>query len=426
MPEALAEPERDLGRGCDHEGHDRSRNPFRCAMEAFDYSLLGVLAFLLIPAYLVARLPLRMDFPAFAGFFWVMSSIRSALVAILLVIVGLPLRQMLLPALRRYWNQKLRIAIALAIAIELVYVCGFSTGLAVAVDTLALAELMERRRAGFERALIDLFWPGLYFFCALIVVFALNAAMVGIRYFGMYDQLLNRLDWIFFHVNVSSLSHWALSRSPRWFAHLLDFSYFGMFSQLGAALFLTALLGNQRYAIRYVRTLLLGYTIALAIYFVLPAKGPYFICPDHQANFPHGLMSYTAQEGLLEEASMLWTHNLGSGDSTFGGYYISFPCMHIALAFISFWFLLPWKRIAGIVLAFDVILLAPAIILLEWHYLIGMLGGVASAALAIWISNRVSGKSSTGILHPEMTIPGQVARFNSGENHRKSASRIFA
>ena len=398
MPEMLVEPEKDLGRCLAHKEPDCGRNPYRCAMEAFDYWLLGVLAFLLIPAYLIARLPLRMNFPVFAGFFWIMASARGAFVAILLVILGLPFKQMLLPALRRYWNQKLRIAMAVAIAIELVYACGIVTGLIVAVDALALAELMERRRDGFERALIDLFWPGLYLFCALIVVFALNAAMVGIRYFGMYDQALNHLDWILFHVNVSSLSHWTLSHSPRWFAILLDFSYFRMFSQLGAALFLTALLGNRRHAIRYVRTLLLGYTIALAIYFVLPAKGPYFICPDHQAKYPHDLMSYNAQEGLLNDAQTLWTHSLSPDASTFGGYYISFPCMHIALALISFWFLLPWKRIAGTVLAFDVLLLAPAIVLLEWHYLIDMFGGVATAALAIWISNRVSGKFNAATL----------------------------
>jgi hypothetical protein len=398
MPEVLVEPEKDLGRGLAHKEPDCGRNPYRCAMEAFDYSLLGVLAFLLIPAYLIARLPLRIDFTAFAGFFWVISSIRSALVAMLLVILGLPPKKMLLPALRRYWNQKFRILFALAIAIELMYACGFSTGLIIAVDALALAELMERRRAGFERALIDFFWPGLYLFCTLIVVFALNAAMVGIRYFGMYGQTFKHLDWILFHVNVSSLSHWTLSHSPQWFAKLLDFSYFGMFSQLGATLFLTALLGNQRHAVRYVRALLLGYTIALAIYFVFPAKGPYFICPDHQTNYPHNLMSYNAQEGLLNDAQMLWTHKLPPGASTFGGYYISFPCMHIALALISFWFLLPWRRIAGMVLAFDVMLLAPAIILLEWHYLIDMFGGVATAALAIWISNRVSRKSDTANL----------------------------
>jgi hypothetical protein len=196
-----------------------------------------------------------------------------------------------------------------------------------------------------------------------------------------------------------------------------------MFSQLGAALFLTALLGSQRHAVRYVRALLLGYTIALAIYFMLPAKGPYFICPDHQANYPHDLMSYNAQEGLLNDAQMLWTHKLPPGASTFGGYYISFPCMHIALAFISFWFLLPWKRIAGMVLAFDVILLAPAIVLLEWHYFIGMFGGVATAAMAIWIANRVSGKSN---LHFEINTPEYPTKSNSGESHKKSASRIFA
>ncbi len=361
-------------------------------MAAFDYWLLGILAFLMIPAFIAARLPFRFPFAAFAGFFWVLSSIRSAFVAILLAILGLPFSQILLPILRRFWNQKLRIAIALVVTVELAFACGLSTGLMLAVDALALLELMEHRRDAFARSLVDFFWPGLYLFLSLIVVFALNSAIVGIRYFAAYDQFFNHLDWVLFHVSVANLSHWALIHFPHWLSKLLDLSYFGMFSQLGAALFLTALLGGQRHATRYVRTLLICYTLALAIYFVLPAKGPYFISPDHEVNYTHFLMSYHTQQSLGDSAKMLWSHKIPAGTDTIGGYYISFPCMHIALALASFWFLLPWKRIAAIVLAFDTILLIPAILLLEWHYLIDMFGGIAVVIAAIWISGRVSGK----------------------------------
>ena len=84
------------------------------------------------------------------------------------------------------------------------------------------------------------------------------------------------------------------------------------------------------------------------------------------------------------------------GTSTVLGYFIGFPCMRIAPAIICIWFLRPWKWICRMVLAWDVLILAPAIVLLEWHCMIGMFGGIATAFLAIWIAGWIQGKDPHG------------------------------
>jgi membrane-associated phospholipid phosphatase len=56
--------------------------------------------------------------------------------------------------------------------------------------------------------------------------------------------------------------------------------------------------------------------------------------------------------------------------------------MHIASPIIALWFLRQWRRLAIILLMLDV-LLCFAIVLLEYHYVMDLIGGIAVAALAI-------------------------------------------
>ena len=365
---------------------------FRPAFAPFDYGYIALLSLLLIPAFILARLPFRIDLAGFASSYWGGTFARSAFLAVLLYILGFPFQQTLLPTLRRYRNEKARIAIALILTLWLCWILGPGLGLIITVDALAAAELMERKKEAFERVLADLFWPGLYLFFGVILIFAFNSAAVAIRWAGTYDQAFKHLDWVLFHVNVSALSHWTMNHAPQWIPSLFELAYYGLFPQMGAVLILGVLLRNQRHAVQYVRALLVAYTTALVVFMVFPAKGPYFICTDHGLNYPHWLVSYSLQQELGAEVRMLWAHAIPPGAPTVLGYFISFPCMHIALATICIWFLRPWKRICRMVLAWDAIVLAPAIVLLEWHYMIEMFAGIATAFLAIWISGRVSRK----------------------------------
>lgn len=365
------------------------RNRLRLALAPFDYAFLAILSLLLIPAFILARLPFRMDFLSFAGAYWGGTFARSAFLAVLLYILGCPLEQTLVPVVRRFRAQKARIAIALAIAAGLCSILGVGLGLMVTVDALALGELMERRKKGFEPALLDLFLPGLYLFLGVILIFAFNSAIAAVRWAGTYDQAFKHLDWVLFHVNVSTLSHWTLNHAPHWIPSLFEIAYYGLFPEMGAVLILAVLLKKQGFGVQFVRALLIGYTIALVFFLAFPSTGPSFICPDHAAQYPHYLVSYSVQQELGAEVRMLWAHTIPPGASTVTGYFISFPCMHIALAVICIWFLRPWKWICRMVLAWNALVLAPAILLLEWHYLIGMVGGIATAFLAIWIAGRI-------------------------------------
>lgn len=225
-----------------------------------------------------------------------------------------------------------------------------------------------------------------------MLVFAFNHAIAGIRYAGTDDATFERFDWLLFHVRVSDITNWSLSHLPQWSLKLLESAYYSMTAQVGGAIVLTALIGNQRYAIKYVRTLLICYSMALVIFLLWPAKGPYSLCPVALSSYTQSFPVFRAQGLLLARAQLLWAHAL-SPDITVVNtfdYFISFPCLHVALPSIAIWFLRPWKKIALILLAFDGILLVPAIILLEWHYLIDLLGGFAVAFLSIWLVHRFS------------------------------------
>jgi hypothetical protein len=269
---------------------------------------------------------------------------------------------------------------------------GFWLGLAVAVDALAAAELMERRKQAFEAALGDILLPALYLFCGVVLVFAFNHAIAGIRFAGTFDAVFYHLDRLLFHASVSNIAHWSLSHLPSQFFALLELAYYSLYSQIGGAIFLTALLGSRWYAMKYVRTLLIGYLIALLVFLVFPTVGPFSICPFHLSSYPRSLATFWTQEAILAKARMLWAHRLTSDvvPVNIVDYYIGFPCMHVALPSIAIWFLRPWKRIALFLVVFDGMLLVPSIILLEWHYLVDLPAGFAVAFLAIRLTERIS------------------------------------
>jgi hypothetical protein len=129
-----------------------------------------------------------------------------------------------------------------------------------------------------------------------------------------------------------------------------------------------------------VGTILTGYFLALVCFYLWPSHGPYYLCPGHFSSLPDKLSVYAAQQTLLLRAQALWQ---GRGVDSIGtDYFIAFPCMHIAQPLIVMWFLRGWRRVVLALLLLDV-LLTVSILLLEWHYLVDLPGGVAIAALAI-------------------------------------------
>jgi hypothetical protein len=97
------------------------------------------------------------------------------------------------------------------------------------------------------------------------------------------------------------------------------------------------------------------------------------------------LATYDYQQNAVLKARLLTT-SYKQFNTINADYFIAFPCMHIAQPLIVMWFLRRWKRITYALILYDVVLV-PAILLLEWHYLVDVIGGILVAGAAIGLAS---------------------------------------
>ena len=140
---------------------------------------------------------------------------------------------------------------------------------------------------------------------------------------------------------------------------------------------------GKNHALQFVGTILTSYYLALGLFYLWPSQGPYYLCPGHFSRFPSTLQAYSIQKLLIARALALWNHVPIDRIST--DYFIAFPCMHIAQPLIVMWFLRRWKRMLIALCAYDGLLIV-SILLLEWHYLVDIIGGILVAGIAIAIT----------------------------------------
>ena len=143
-------------------------------------------------------------------------------------------------------------------------------------------------------------------------------------------------------------------------------------------------LGSKE-AARYVGTLLTAYFLGLVLFFLWPSMGPYFTCVNHFSEFPRLLRTYAAQSGMVAKVHLLTTNRGISQVDT--DYFVAFPCLHIAQPLVVAWYLRRWRRMLVFLLAYDTLLI-PAILLLEWHYLVDVIAGVLVSGIAIGLNMR--------------------------------------
>jgi len=67
--------------------------------------------------------------------------------------------------------------------------------------------------------------------------------------------------------------------------------------------------------------------------------------------------------------------------------YPAFPSLHLAQALVVLWFMRSYRRSWNVLLALNFFLLL-AVVLLEWHYLVDVVGGVLVALTALWLSGE--------------------------------------
>jgi PAP2 superfamily len=366
----------------------RLRGWLDLAADQVHFVLTGLMAVALIPALHAAHLPLRFDWAHLLQA-WVGLMFQAIFLACALYIVAGGYRNTLRPVLLRYWRDKRRLILLAPLMAELTYLFGAAVAAVVTIAFVAFAELMERTRkqpGALLDAIRSVMLPAVYLFVGLVMVFAYNNVIVSFRFFGAYDAVFNRFDsWILGGATVSGIAHGLGRYLPMGAYSFLEFVYFGMFSQIGAGIILVGLYLGVGKAVRLVGTLLTAYGFALACFYLWPSHGPYYSCPSHFAVFPHQLTAYAAQQTLLARARAVWQ---GAGISSIGtDYYIAFPCMHIAQPLIVMWFLRRWNRILVALTVVNLVMVA-AILILEWHYLVDLMGGVLVATLSVLIVNR--------------------------------------
>ncbi|MGA7382592.1 MAG: phosphatase PAP2 family protein [Terriglobales bacterium] len=346
------------------------------------YWASSLLALALVPLLRGRGLPVSFDWASLLSAYWLVLAAQSIFVATLLYLIGGARAETLAPFLQRIRREKVRIALALLFFLILLFAFSWLKALILTVDAVAILEFRERlKHTAFQKAALSVLIPAIYLFAGFLLVFAYNDIILSVRFYGATDVAFNALDkWLLGGTSVSDLCHWAVRRFPVSFFHFLEFIYFGMFPQIGAALILNGACSGKKRALQFAGTILAAYYLALMLFFLWPSQGPYYLCPTHFSTFPASLKAYAVQKASIANSRALWNHSRIRQIST--DYYIAFPCMHIAQPLVVMWFLRPWRRMLVALAFYDLLLLA-AIVLLEWHYIVDIFGGVLVAGLAI-------------------------------------------
>jgi hypothetical protein len=344
--------------------------------------LLGVA---LVPALLSLHLPVKFTWMSLGIAYWLVLGVQSIFVAALLCVIGLPKQDALGPLLQNYRQHPVRIAFHLLFFVILGVAVGWVKALILTVDAIAILELRER---GKLRAASQVLLPALYLFTGFLLVFAYNDIIASVRFPFAYDSAFNAMDrWLLHGGSISGLSHWAVQSFPLPFFRFLEFIYFGMFPQLGVGIILVTLYDGKERGLEFVGTILLALDLALGIFYLWPSQGPYYLSAAYGSRIPATLQTYSIQDATIAHAQAFWNHVQVHRISS--DYYIAFPCMHIAQPLIVMWFLRRWKRILIALSVYNTVLIV-AILFLEWHYLIDIIGGVLVAAVAIAITGTSS------------------------------------
>jgi len=374
----------------------------------FHWIATCLFAALVVPLFLAAKLPLSVNWPRLVSIFWVGLSLHSVAFAVLLMVIGFPIHQTLGPVWTHYKAQKPRLVFFVIFAIIMILQFGLLSGFVLIVLAVVLGELVDRTR-GDLNAIVNLIKPllvpSVYLFLGLVMVFAYNDLIATVKNPSAYDWLYLKMDsYLLGGSSVSAIAHSLIRRMPS-SAVWSEVIYYGMFNQIGAALIVLAIYAGSKEAARYVGTLLTAYYLGLILFFLWPSMGPFYTCPGHFSEFPNFLRTYGSQLGMAQKAQLLATNRSLSQVDT--DYFVAFPCLHIAQPLIVAWFLRKWKRIVVFLLAYDALLI-PAILLLEWHYFVDIVGGVAVAALAIALNRQ----AKTGIL-TENVLPLRADTVNA-------------
>ena len=365
---------------------------FISPIQVADVALVLILGILLYPLYRLAHLPLAVNFVDIFVAIWFGTAVTGTFFAVIIAAIGLPGRNTLIPLGHRFLKEKGRIAVTLVLAVMMFLILGPSLGFVLTIDALAVAELLLRLRRPLKEIAFDLLVPAAYLFCEVIFVLTYNHAIPGIRNPESFDAFLNHADKVLFGLQVSTLARQCLDHLPHLYMQTLQIAYFGMFGTIGGTLIFLAIASGRREAVRLVRTIFICSVISVSVYACMPAIGPWIFSVPHQAKDAFLLPTYGTQQMIVQRANLLWSHTYSTqvyrADVTDA--FVSFPSLHVAVPLIAIWFLRGYRRMFRAGAAVYILFLVPSVVLLEWHYIVDVAGGIVVAVLAIWISSLLT------------------------------------
>jgi hypothetical protein len=360
------------------------------------YMITLALAIALVPALAWTHLPLQFEWRRLLLAYWVSLAFQAIFAATLFCMIGLPGEVTWRPLVQRYMRDKRRILLLLPFLLLLGVLFARLASLwmvpIVIVVAITLLEFFERtltETQSLKQKVLTLLMPALYLFVGLLLVFAYNDIAVTTRPFVAYDSLLDRADSVLFGgASPATTAHRLMLSFPPWADTFTEtIYYYCMFPQIGGALILIALRRGTVQALHFVGAVLLTYYVALGVFWAWPTMGPFFLGQPGAVRTSVGPLTSEFQTRVIAQIQSLWA---GRGLPSIGlDYYIAFPSLHIALPMLTAWFLRPWRRLVYSLLAFQLLLVA-AIYLLEWHYVVDLLGGALIAGTVIAISLRFS------------------------------------
>jgi PAP2 superfamily len=353
------------------------------------YFLSCLLVLMVIPAFKAAGLHLSVSWQRLIPLYWVGFAAHSLLAAVIMATIGLPSKITVRPVWSRFAAQKARLVIFVPFVVWAFWKFGIYLGLLWLSVALVSTEVYDRSEGKFRtivRPFGSVIPPAMYLFGGLLLVFAYNDVIAAVKDISGYDWFFLRADSYLLHGGtISDLVRKASSTlSPRTFA-FAETMYYRMFDQVGAAIILISLWQGAKRGLQLVGTMLTAYYMALVIFYFWPSMGPFYTCPDHFAHFPHWLKTYDFQRTFIANAKLM-SSPYKSLSKVNTDYFIAFPSLHVALPIIVLWFMRRWKRVVLCLVAYDIILI-PAILLLEWHYVVDLLGGIAVALIAILVNH---------------------------------------
>ncbi len=243
----------------------------------------------------------------------------------------------------------------------------------------SLSETQDSRLEVYSCIARSLF---LFFLCSWIYTHIKTGVLIGAD--DRNDLWLREIDrWIL------GKDGWLIARQllPETSSNFFSFIYFAFAPSLLVSILYLACAGNVARARKLTTAILVGYFIGVLSYFLLPAYGPAFIFESATCENLSPI-THEAQVKLLKTTNEI-SQNPATAVVLPWMYIAAFPSLHFSHVIILVWYF-RFSRLTLVVSSLFAVLTGISTVYFAWHYGVDLLGGVAVACLAIFLTEKYS------------------------------------